>query len=55
MLRASAEYDDPEDKTHRTAHELLLSPYEAQAEEERRAAQKARARQKPEQGGEPEG
>lgn len=55
VVRVHAEYDAADDKTHQMVRDLLLSPYEAQAEEERRADQKARTRRKVELGDGSEG
>jgi hypothetical protein len=55
VVRVHAEYDDPHDRTQQAVRDLLLGPYEAQAEEERRAEQKVRRRRKPEPGSGSEG
>lgn len=44
FAHAHSEYDDREDATHARIREALLSPYLRQADEERRAEQKAKAR-----------
>ncbi|AUX33351.1 MULTISPECIES: phosphoenolpyruvate--protein phosphotransferase [Sorangium] len=42
VVQAHAEYDDDKDETHALLRDRLLSPYEDAAEEERRAAERAR-------------
>lgn len=51
IVRVHDAYDDPRSDVHTRIRRTLLSPYEDQAEEERRAAQKTRTRRQP---GDPE-
>jgi len=51
-VHAHSEYDDLKDDLHTRIRASLLSPYETQAEEERRAEQKARDKRKAESEGE---
>ena len=50
MVHAHAEYNDAKDEARTKIREALTSPYTAQAEEERRAEQKAQAKRKPAEG-----
>lgn len=55
IVRVHAAYDDSKSDLHPRIRRALLSPYEDQAEDERRAAHKARSRQQPDDSGAPEG